>query len=237
MRREPPLIRRIGNAPTVIPPKPAGSEKLFGKYDELVRLLLGFLLTGIVGTYLSHRYTTQQADLSAAGKVFSEHSKLIGDRYFAQNQLTLALRNAKVDARSNKKTKIETQLNAYRTVLQEWNSARGFNREMLKLYFGDQVWNMERNIHYTFRAWGQALEGNLNGSGSLDFKCLEQKTDDLLVQVHSMRVEMAKAMQTGTVGGSRDQSPVEQSPLPDSFCLQTIRPNDAQPIIPPDAAR
>lgn len=221
MRRQPPLIRRSSNATTVTQPKTAGSDKLFGRCDELVRLLLGFLLTGIVGTYLSHRYTTQQADLSAAAKVFSEHSKLIGDRYFVQNQLTLALRNTKEEAqRSEKTSRRETQLNAYREVLQEWNSDRGFNREMLKLYFGDRVWNMERNIHYAFRAWGQELEAHLNGSGSLDFKCLEQKTNALLIQIQSLRVDMAKAMQAGRVGGSRDQNSVEQSPPPDPFCLQ-----------------
>ena len=194
------------------------NEKLFGKYDELIRLLLGFLLTGLIGSYLSQRYTTQQADLSAAGKIFSEHSKLIGDRYFTQNQLTLALQKVKAEAQSIKKTDIDTQLNAYKEVLQEWNSARGFNREMIKLYFGDRMWNKERNIHYDFRAWGQALEGKLNGSGTLDFKCLEEKTDALLVQVHSFQIEMAQAIQAGKVGGSRDQSSVEKRPIPDPFC-------------------
>lgn len=236
MRRELPPIRRMSKASTATQLKPSGSEKLFGKYDDLVRLVLGFLLTGIVGTYLSHRYTTQQADLSAAGKVFSDHSKLIGDRYFAQNQLTLALRNAKTKDQITEKKIIGTRLDAYRSVLQDWNSARGFNREMIKLYFGDRVWNLERDIHYSFRAWGQALESNLNGSGSLDFECLEKQIDELLVQINSMRVEMARAMQTGNVGGARDQSPATQNPRPDPYCMQRVGLNDAHPIIPPEHA-
>ena len=62
------------------PRRASDGGKLFGKYDELVRLILGFVFTGVIGTYLSHRYTTQQADLAAASKVFNDHSKLIGDR-------------------------------------------------------------------------------------------------------------------------------------------------------------
>lgn len=217
MQRQALLIRR-GNATNSLP-LPAVSEKLFGKYDELARLVIGFLLTAVVGTYLSHRYTTQQADLVAAGKVFSEHSKLIGDRYFAQNQLTLALREDAIPAERDKLAEIKTRHNRYKEVVREWNSARGFNREMIKLYFGDRIWNTERKIHYAFRAWGQALESELKRAKSVDFKCLEEKSDELLVLVHSLRVDMAQAMQTGSVGGSRDLTTVEQSPRPDAYCL------------------
>lgn len=218
MQRQPAYTRRHMAVVTNRPSKPAASDKLFGKYDELARLVIGFLLTAFVGTYLSHRYTTQQADLSAAGKVFSEHSKLVGDRYFAQNQLTIALREVDQLAKG-KSVEVSTRQNKYKEVVREWNSARGFNREMIKLYFGDGIWSIERDIHYVFRAWGQALEAELKRPGSVDFKCVEERSDALLALVHSLRVEMAQAMQTGKVGGSRDLKPVEQSPRPEEYCF------------------
>ena len=68
------------------PKRNSPGDKLFGKYDELVRLVLGFVLTELVGTYLAQTYTTRQANLATAGKIFSDYSKLLGDRYFGMNQ-------------------------------------------------------------------------------------------------------------------------------------------------------
>jgi hypothetical protein len=218
MERRLPRIRRRDDESHMRSSTNAASEKLFGKYDDIVRLLLGFLLTAVVGTYLSHRYTTQQADLAAAGKVFNEHSKLIGDRHFAMTQVTLHLRDFKGTAEPKSNAELQSKWNTYKMVLQEWNSARGFNREMIKLYFGNAIWNKERDIHYLFRAWGQSLEMEFKTPDAVDFKCLETKTDELLVLVHSLRVDMARAMQQGQVGGSRDQTAVNENPRPERLC-------------------
>ena len=164
-----------------------------------MRLVLGFLLTGVVGAYLSNRYTTQQADLTVAGKVLSEHSKLIGDRYFAMSQVTLPFRDIQRQSASQTSAELQVTWGKYRSIVQEWNSVRGFNREMIRLYFGEPLWNAERSIHYQFRAWGQSLEAEYKSRGSVDFGCLEQKVDGLLELIHSLRVSMAEAMQNGTV--------------------------------------
>lgn len=201
-----------------------GSDKLFGKYDELTRLVLGFVLTGILGTYLSHRYTTQQADLAAAGKVFNEHSKLIGERHFAMTQLTAELREAQALPSGTPLSESARKWAAYRTIVQEWNSVRGFNREMIRLYFGDKLWNSERNVHYLFRAWGQSLEAEQRSRGSIDFACLDKKVDEVLVLTHQLRVEMAQAMQLGKVGAARDKDPAIENPRPELLCPVKTRP-------------
>ena len=198
--------------------KPDG-DKLFGKYDELVRLILGFVLTGVIGAYLSHRYTTQQADLAAASKVFNDHSKLIGDRYFAMNQVAMPLRDLQKQPTASLSPELQAVWSKYRTVVQEWNSARGFNREMIKLYFGQVLWNMERDLHYKFRAWGQSLEAEYKTRGSVDFACLDKKVDELLVLTHRLRVGMAEAMQEGKVGSARDSTPVKENPREESWCV------------------
>lgn len=183
--------------------------RLFGKYDELIRMLLGFMLTGVVGTYLSHQYTTQQADLAAASRVFSEHSKLIGDRHFSMTQLTRSLREAQSRTNAQTSPDLQARLSNYRTVIQEWNSQRGFNREMIELYFGRPLWNVERDIHYKFFAWGQSLETEYKNPGSVDFTCIDRKVNQLLELTHGFRASLAKAVQHGAVGSARDKRDIE----------------------------
>ena len=201
------------------PRRASDGGKLFGKYDELVRLILGFVFTGVIGTYLSHRYTTQQADLAAASKVFNDHSKLIGDRYFAMNQVTLALRDVQKQPTPQPSPDLQAAWSKYKTTVQDWNSARGFNREMIKLYFGGPLWTSERDVHYQFRAWGQSLESEYKTRGSVDFKCLDKKVDGLLVLTHGLRVGMAEAMQEGNVGSSRNSAAAKENPREEAWCV------------------
>lgn len=112
------------------------NDKLFGRYDDLIRLLLGFILTGFLGTYLAQSYTTRQANLTTASKIFSDQSELMGNRYFAMNQITNAYEDNKSEPGTVSVNEIRERWKEYRIVLQKWNSSRGFSREMIKLYFG-----------------------------------------------------------------------------------------------------
>ncbi|MBX3644721.1 MAG: hypothetical protein KF720_16820 [Rubrivivax sp.] len=210
--------RQLTPRPAAPPPK-AGSDKLFGKYDELMRLVLGFLLTGVLGAYLSHKYTTEQADLTAAGKVFNDYSKLVGDRYFAQNRLFLHLRDTRGDAAKATVDRFTERLDAYRDVVQHWNSARGFNREMIRLYFGDALYNAERDIHYAFRSWGQSLEAELKQAGSVNFECMASEIDKLLDAVNQLQSDMARAMQEGKVGSAKATAAGQRNERPGTVCL------------------
>lgn len=212
--RHRPSIRRHVSAPTK-----TDSGKLFGKYDELARLVLGFLLTGVLGAYLSHKYTTEQADLAAASKVFNDYSKLVGDRYFAQNRLYLTLRDTKSGTDQRNREKFDERLEAYRDAVQLWNSTRGFNREMIRLYFGQSMWNSERDIHYSFRSLGQALEAELKKPGTVDFECMASELDKLLSAVNQLQSDMARAMQEGKVGSSKSKQEVKVSDRPGTVCL------------------
>jgi hypothetical protein len=62
------------------------------------------MLTAVVGGYLTRHYTIQQTNLTEAAKIFNDHSKLLGDRYFAQNRLHSFL--AQLMKRSCRKTKL-----------------------------------------------------------------------------------------------------------------------------------
>ncbi len=189
-------------------------EKLFGKYNEFILILVGFLLTGVIGTYIAQTYTTKNAELAAANKVFSEYSKLTGDRYFTMNQVMIAIREELSEKELNERW------SAYRSELQKWNTARGYNREMIKLYFGQPLWNKERDIHYFFRAWGQSLERANSVKGDLDFKCLDKERDKFLVIIHGFNFSLGEAIQQGNIGSSKTSNKVEKNSRPEPPCLR-----------------
>lgn len=188
-------------------------EKLFGKYSDFILVLLGFLLTGIIGTYIAQTYTTKNAELSASNKIFSEYSKLTGDRYFTMNQVMLSLRSG------DDENILNMRWDAYRAELQKWNTSRGYNRVMIKLYFGQALWNQERDIHYFFRVWGQALESANKSRENVDFSCLENSRDDFLVRLNEFNYSIAEAIQEGNIGKSKSNLTAEETPPPAPPCL------------------
>lgn len=193
--------------------------KLFGKCNDIVMMLLGFLLTGVVGTYIAQVYTTKNAELAAANKIFNDHSKLMGDRYFAMSQVMLLLAENQKTPLKWKAPQVESRWELYRAEVQKWNSARGYNRELIRLYFGDELWNAERDIHYFFYAWGQSLEREQQRSGSVDFKCLTGKVDDFLEKSHAFTFKLAEAIQQAKIGSNRPTASVSNNARPEAPCL------------------
>jgi hypothetical protein len=115
-------------------PKP--ETKLFGRFHGIALLLLGFLLTGVVGAWLQSRYAAAQAraavvetQRSAATEVFSEVSRLLDRRLFHAEVMLDA-------ARSNKRFVRDSTQREYRTVLVEWRGSFNRNRAMICRYFG-----------------------------------------------------------------------------------------------------
>jgi hypothetical protein len=191
-------------------------QKLFGKYNDFILVLMGFLLTGVIGTFIAQTYTTKNAELSAANKIFSEYSKLAGDRYFTMNQVLIAIREG------HSEEDLKFRWNEYRSELQKWNTARGYNREMIKLYFGQPLWNVERDVHYFFRAWGQSLEAAKKQQSAVDFACLDKKRDQFLVTLHSFNFSLGEAIQKGNIGSSKTNKVVDKSARPEGLCLATL---------------
>lgn len=226
-------MQRIPRPPVLRPPLSRNrksieaqpkSDKLFGKYDELIRLVLGFILTAVVGGYLTRHYTIQQANLTEAAKIFNDHSKLIGDRYFAQNRLHSFLAQLDEERMPEDKAQLAVRIAAYQEAVKDWNSARGFNREMIKIYFGDSFWSKERDIHYMMRGWGNSIEGRLEKKGAIDYKCMKEKIDVFLVRVHDLRVTMAQALQQGKVGENRESGSQTRPDHPEYLCFQPVKP-------------
>ncbi len=129
------------------------------------------------------------------------------------NQVMLAIRSsASAEER-------ESRWNAYRLELQKWNSARAYNREMIKQSFGQPMWNKERDIHYFFRAWGQSLEAANAAKDSVDFDCLEKERNQFLATLHGLNTAIGEAIQAGNIGSRRPKLEVEQNARLQTLCL------------------
>jgi hypothetical protein len=188
-------------------------EKIFGKYNEIIMLLIGFVLTGLVGTYITQAYTTKNSELVASNKVFSEYSKLAGDRYFTMNQVFIALRE------KLPKDKLKSRLQEYRKEVKRWNTARNYNREMIKLYFGYTLYNSERDIHYSLRTWGKYLEAEINEQGSIKFICVEEARDKILRNLRTFYFSLGEAIQLGNIGSSRATGIAVKNSHTEGLCL------------------
>ena len=76
-------------------------------------MLLCFLLTGLVGNYIAQVYTTENAELATANKIFSDYSKLMGDRYFAMRQGIIVLSENQKHLTAGNVTQVESRWALY----------------------------------------------------------------------------------------------------------------------------
>jgi len=210
-------------------------KKLFGKYTELVMMLFSFILTGVVGTFIAQFYTSQNAELLAANKIFADQTKLIGDRYFAMSSVMSALEDNRKNPGKWSPSQVGARWDSYRQELQKYDATRGYNREVIRLYFGDQLWNEERDIHYLLRAWGQSLEHEEEIPGSVDFNCLRRDDgpiDDFLNRWHGFSFRLAEAIKKANIGFWRSRSRVKKNPIPRTPCLTDQSPGTPQSSSP-----
>jgi len=198
-------------------------EKLFGKYNDFVLLVLGFVLSGVVGSYIAQQYTRKSSETQVATDIFKDEIKLVGDRIFLMNQVFIHLQDRKQSAPETEE-ELRNRWSAYREVLQRWNSARSFNREMLRLYFGEKIWQQERALHYSLRAWGGSLEAQYKTPGSIDMKCLQSKRDEILVMAHDFGLLLAESIKEGRIGYNSQNALGEKEEMLDVFCKAEAKP-------------
>lgn len=191
-------------------------QKLFGKYNEFILLIFGFVLSGLVGNYLSQVYTTKNAQIQLATEIFRDKIKLVGERTFIMNQVYLALKERRDEPKVSE-DKLRDRIGEYRAVLQNWNSARPFNREMLRLYFGEEIWNKERKLHYYLRAWGASLEMEYKKPGDIDMLCLENKRDEILFMAHEFGFLLAEVIREGKISDNSRLTSKNEEEMPKSF--------------------
>jgi hypothetical protein len=163
---------------------PSSNEKLFGKYNELVLLLLGFLLTSVVGGLIGERFQRRswehehlvqqcEAEQDRRAKRFEAISDLMDKRLLRMRKLAWKLEQAHQlsDVKQERKENIEAR--------DEWatqlNSNIDFVRNNLGTEAGDTLQNTIadgfRNIHEKFN--------DLFKTGKLDKKAAEAIEEDI----------------------------------------------------------
>jgi hypothetical protein len=127
-------------------------EKIFGKYQEIVLLLLGFLLTSVVGAAVgawfqerswTHEHLVQMCDSESdtRSKGLASLSDLMDKRLLRMRQLAYKLETA----RSVEDVQEERRNN--KEMRDEWSTRLNSNLSFTQTYFGDQARNtLEHDI-------------------------------------------------------------------------------------------
>lgn len=117
---------------------------VFGKWEKIGLLLLGFILTtvcgGLLGAYLQNRsrFRTQQE------AIFSDLAKQMDARAYRTRSLIAGFRGDLEFA------PLETRRNEYRATLEDWNVSRSRNSVLVLRYFGPLASRCFLQIHVDF---------------------------------------------------------------------------------------
>ena len=122
-------------------------KSFYLRYKDLILLITGFILTGIIGTTITYYYQKHQQSLvievaqyridrEAAYVAATEISELIGKHHFNALQLRGAI-EAYIDTPNQENlTYLNEQSTIYRASVREWNTAWNKNRTRLRMMFG-----------------------------------------------------------------------------------------------------
>lgn len=122
-------------------------DKLFGKYQEVAILFLGFLLTTVVGGFLgawfqarswAHEHSVQlcESEREMAIKGKDNLSDLMDKRLLKMRQLAWKLETAK------RLADVEEERKNNRNARDEWSAQLNKNLAFTQTYFGDKARNM-----------------------------------------------------------------------------------------------
>jgi hypothetical protein len=184
------------------------TDKAFGRFHDLVLLLVGFVLTSLVGGYLSYRWQTtraflereaedRRAEKEAATKVFEELSRMMDKRLYRMRRLS--------DVQNTAVEKSKERWDSYMLVLFEWNENLNRNLALTQRYFGEGARNvLEERIQVGFRNLGALLEGNGYPHSVTDrTEYRKQVADDLNNIIYAFDVDLISSIQRGDVGQFR----------------------------------
>jgi len=139
-----------------VPDRPA-QEKLFGKYQEVVLLILGFILTTIVGGFLTdrvqrrawlqqHQIQSCEAEQEIRTKGFAQLSNRMDTRLLRMRELAWALEHAK----TLKDVEQERRLN--REARDDWSSRVNSTLAFIQVYFDPDRYDTLYDLNTRFGA-------------------------------------------------------------------------------------
>lgn len=183
--------------------------------DQLVVLLVGFLLTGVLGGGLGyffqrrawiHQYKVERRDEEHrhAANTFEEISRLLDRRLY---RMRLVYWAAKRRAKGGDTDQLSTALDGYRAVLLEWNDNLNRILALVTTFFGGGVRRqLEINVHEEYAAIGRALDEFVrqvsDGRTDVEVPPLGRRLTALGGQVYRLNTRMLTLLQLGQIGES-----------------------------------
>ena len=182
-------------------------RKLFGRYHDIIILLVGFVLTTLVGGYLTQSWQTRSARIqreaehkrteqAAATRLFEELSRLMDKRLYRMRRVHNGL-GSNVSGE-----KMQKRWDSYREVLFEWNENLNRNLALVQRYFGYGPRDiLENQIQAGFIELGQLLEGSgYPNKGVTKYQHRQAVADDLNNIIYSFDINMITSIQDGDIG-------------------------------------
>ena len=128
--------------------------------DQVFLLVLGFVLTTVVGGVLGYYFqrrtwdaNRREAERSAAADVFDDISRGMDERLYRMRLVYWGLRGGDED-------RIAAAMTEYRATLVKWNDNLNRNLALVQRYFGREVWAFLSGVLYEeFAIIGRHLEG------------------------------------------------------------------------------
>jgi len=187
------------------------SNKLvFGKYHNLVLLLLGFFLSTIIGGgfgsyfqnkswYFKNRVKLQEEEQKVATNIFEQISTVMDKRLYRSRLWFWRMES------NESPEEIYKYLNQYRLVLYEWNDNLNRNLALIQRYFGkDLKIHFLNEINDKFGSIGSDLEKMYKGSFKDDILEIDKKMDSLNITIYKFNVALITLIQNRKIGTFRD---------------------------------
>jgi ABC-type multidrug transport system fused ATPase/permease subunit len=132
--------------------------------DQVVLLLLGFVLTTVVGGALGYYFqrrtwdaNRRESERTAAAHVFDDISRAMDERLYRMRLVYWGLKGGDED-------RIVAAMEEYRATLVKWNDNLNRNHALVHRYFGGGVWAFLSGVLYEeFAIIGRHLEGWYRG--------------------------------------------------------------------------
>ena len=196
--------------------------------DPLLVLIVGFLLTSVVGGTLTfffqrraweHQHDVEQRVVirEQSQKVFEELSTLLDQRLYRMRLVFVAARRLAPEPGDSKR--LDGALDAYRAVLRDWNDNLNRNLALVDTYFGHAAReHLEAFMFEEFRAIGEELdqfvrEVTAQDRSAVRVRRIAPRLNGLSNAVYEFDLRLVRAIQNEHLGTRASSEPwIERPP-------------------------
>lgn len=194
-------------------------KKPFGKFHDVWMVILGFFLTGVLGSVLGSYFqreswdnqnqeTIKKFEKETASKIFEELSSILDRRRYSMIRLYSSVN----DTESSKV--VEDWWNKYDNIVIEYNQTLNKQVALISRYFGDNTLmyyyghgsGSDTSINKKFRGIHshlKKLKKSYSRTGNIDtveIKSIKQNVDILGVQILNFNKQVIKLIQDEKIG-------------------------------------